>query len=191
MFNYLVRRLIMMIPILFGITIITFSVIHLAPGEPIDRMTDMNPKISAKSKQRLRVMYNLDKPMHIQYMLWLKRIAVLDFGRSFSADNRPVLDKIVERMPITITINIISLVLIFIMSIPIGVWSATHPYSTFDKGTTLFVFVGFSAPGFWLSLLLMILFGVELGWLPISGIRSINHELFSTWGKFIDYVRHL
>ncbi len=191
MFNYLIRRLIMMIPIMFGITIITFSVIHLAPGEPIDKMTDMNPKISAKAKQRLRVMYNLDKPMHIQYILWLERIAVLDFGKSFSADNRPVLDKIVERMPITITINVISLVLIFIMSIPIGVWSATHPYSTFDKGTTLFVFVGFSTPGFWLALLLMILFGVELGWLPISGIRSINHELFSTWGKFIDYVRHL
>lgn len=191
MLSYLIRRLIMMVPLMIGITIITFGVIHLAPGEPIDKMTDMNPKISAQSKQRMREMYNLDKPLHVQYGLWISRLLVLDFGRSFSSDNRPVLDKIAERIPITLTINIISLVIIFVLSIPIGVWSATHPYSLFDKGSTLFVFVGFSAPGFWLALLLMILFGVQLGWLPISGIRSINHELFSTWGKFIDYVRHL
>jgi peptide/nickel transport system permease protein len=82
-------------------------------------------------------------------------------------------------------------VLIFIFSIPIGVWSATHPNSMFDRGSTLFVFVGFSAPGFWVALLLMILFGVQLGWLPISGIRSINYEQFSTFGKVIDVTRHL
>jgi peptide/nickel transport system permease protein len=181
----------MMIPIMFGITIISFAVIHLAPGEPTDRMTDLNPKISAQAKQKLRVMYNLDKPLHVQYWLWISRLVVLDFGRSFSPDNRPVLDKIAERIPITLTINIISLIIIFVLSIPIGVWSATHPYSLFDKSSTLFVFIGFSAPGFWLALLLMILFGVQLGWLPISGIRSINHDLFTTWGKFIDYVRHL
>ena len=191
MLNYLIRRLLMMIPLMLGITIITFGVIHLAPGEPIDKMTDMNPKISAQAKQRMREMYHLDKPLHVQYGMWISRLLVLDFGRSFSSDNRPVLDKITERIPITLSINIISLVIIFILSIPIGVWSATHPYSLFDKGSTLFVFIGFSAPGFWLALLLMILFGVQLGWLPISGIRSINHELFSTWGKFIDYVRHL
>ncbi len=191
MLNYLIRRLIMMVPLMIGITVISFGVIHLAPGEPIDKMTDLNPKISAQSKQRMREMYNLDKPLHVQYGLWISRLVVLDFGRSFSSDNRPVLDKIAERIPITLTINVISLVIIFVLSIPIGVWSATHPYSLFDKGSTLFVFLGFSAPGFWLALLLMILFGVHLGWLPISGIRSINHELFSTWGKFIDYARHL
>ena len=191
MLNYLIRRLLMMIPLMLGITIITFGVIHLAPGEPIDKMTDLNPKISPQAIQKFRELYNLDKPLVVQYGLWIKRIVVLDFGRSFSSDNRPVLDKISERIPITLSINIISLVIIFVLSIPIGVWSATHPYSLFDKGSTLFVFIGFSAPGFWLALLLMILFGVQLGWLPISGIRSINHELFSTWGKFIDYVRHL
>ena len=191
MLNYLIRRLIMMVPLMLGITIVTFGVIHLAPGEPIDKMTDMNPKISAQSKQRMREMYNLDKPLHVQYGLWISRLVVLDFGKSFSSDNRPVLDKIAERIPITLSINIISLIIIFVLSIPIGVLSATHPYSLFDKGSTLFVFVGFSAPGFWLALLLMILFGVQLGWLPISGIRAINHDLFSTWGKFIDYVRHL
>jgi len=181
----------MMVPIMFGITVITFFVIHLAPGEPVDRMTELNPKISPQAVQKLREMYNLDKPLHVQYGLWLSRLVVLDFGRSFSSDNRPVLDKILERIPITLTINVLSLLIIFMFAIPIGVWSATHPYSAFDKGTTLFVFIGFSTPGFWLALLLMILFGVKLGWLPISGIRSINFELFTMWGKFMDYVRHL
>jgi peptide/nickel transport system permease protein len=191
MLNYLLRRLLLMVPIMFGITVITFFVIHLAPGEPIDRMTDMNPKISAAAKQKMREMYNLDKPLHVQYGLWISRLVVLDFGESFSSDSRPVLDKITERLPITIFINVTSLVLIFIFSIPIGVWSATHPNSMFDRGSTLFVFVGFSAPGFWVALLLMILFGVQLGWLPISGIRSINYEQFSTFGKVIDVTRHL
>ncbi len=191
MFSYLIRRILLMIPMMFGITIVTFAVIHLAPGEPIDRMTDLNPKISAQAKQKMRQMYNLDKPLHIQYSLWLKRLVKLDFGRSFSPDNRKVLDKILERIPITLTINIISIVIIFMLAVPIGVWSATRPYSLFDKSATLFVFLGFSAPGFWLALLLMIFFGVWLGWLPISGIRSMDHELFSAWGKFIDYVRHL
>ncbi|GMT42155.1 MAG: peptide ABC transporter permease [bacterium] len=191
MLNYLIRRLLMMVPLMFGITIITFAVIHLAPGEPIDSMTDLNPKISAQAKQKMRQMYNLDKPLHVQYFLWIKRLLVLDFGRSFSTDNRPVIDKILERIPITLTINVISLVIMFMLALPIGVWSATHPYSFFDKSTTLFVFIGFSTPGFWLALLLMILFGVQLGWLPISGIRSLNHELLSPWGKMADYARHL
>ena len=180
-----------MVPIMFGITIITFAVIHLAPGEPTDRMTEMNPKASAAAKQRMRAMYHLDKPLHVQYGLWISRLAVLDFGRSFSPDARPVLDKIVERLPVTIFINVTSLVLIFIMSIPIGVFSATHPGSLFDRGSTLFVFIGFSAPGFWLALLLMILFGVQLGWLPISGIRSIYYEQYTTIGKITDIARHL
>ena len=191
MFSYLAKRLLMMAPIMVGITIITFAVIHLAPGEPTDRMTDLNPKISAQAKQKMREMYNLDKPLHVQYLLWFERFVKLDFGKSFSPDNRPVLDKILERLPITIFINVVSLILIFLLSIPLGVISATRPYSLFDKGTTLFVFLGFSTPGFWLSLLLMILFGVQLGWLPISGIRSINFGEFSTWGKLSDYARHL
>jgi len=180
-----------MFPTMIGITLISFMVIHLAPGEPIDKMTDLNPKISSVAKERMRKLYNLDKPIHVQYLLWLKRFAVLDFGRSFSPDARPVLDKIFERLPITIFINVASLIIIFVISVPIGVWSATHPNSLFDRGSTLFVFLGFSTPGFWLALLMMILFGVELGWLPISGIRSIDYELYSTSGKIIDMARHL
>lgn len=188
---YLFKRLLTLIPTLFGITIITFAVIHLAPGEPTDRMTDLNPKVSAQAKQRMREMYNLDKPLHMQYLLWFKRFAQLDFGTSFSPDGRPVLDKIMERMPITVFINVASLLIIFMLSIPIGVFSAARANSLFDRLSTLFVFLGFSIPGFWLSLLLMILFGIKLGWLPISGVRSIDFARLSLSEQVIDYARHL
>ena len=82
----------MMIPLLLGITLISFMVIHLAPGEPTDMQTDLNPKASVEMRDRLRERYNLDKPLYVQYGLWLKQIATLDFGESFAQDHRPVLE---------------------------------------------------------------------------------------------------
>jgi len=190
-FSYLLQRLLMMFPLLIGITLISFIVIHLAPGEPTDLQTQFNPKASSLAKQRLREIYGLDKPLHVQYLMWLKRIVLLDFGRSFSPDNRKVLDKIKERIPITITINILSLFIIFCISIPIGVLSARFHYSFFDKVITLFVFAGFAIPTFWLALLLMIFFGVNMGWLPISGLHSMNYQELSLLEKFFDMAKHL
>jgi len=180
-----------MIPLLIGITLVSFIVIHLAPGEPTDLQTQFNPKSSSLTKQRLREIYGLDKPLHIQYLLWMKRLILLDFGRSFSPDNRRVLDKIAERMPITIAINVLSLIIIFCVSLPIGVLSARFQYSFFDKVTTLFVFAGFAIPTFWLALLLMIFFGINLGWLPISGLHSLNYQELSPLENFFDLVKHL
>ncbi len=191
MFNYILRRVLTSIPLLIGITIISFTVIHLAPGEPTDMITDMNPEVSAESRQRLRELYGLDKPLYIQYINWSSRLLKLDFGYSFSPDQRAVLDKILERLPITILINVLSLLLILIVAIPIGVASAARQYSLFDKITTVFVFIGFATPTFWLALLLMILFGIKLPWLPISGMRSLNFNQLSAWGMFLDYARHL
>lgn len=191
MTSYFARKLVTLIPTLLGITLITFLVIHLAPGEPTDRMTELNPKISAQSKQKLREMYHLDKPLHVQYWLWFKRFAVLDFGNSFSADSRPVLDKIKERLPITILINAASMAVIFIIAIPLGVMSAARRGSAFDRWSSFFVFFTFSMPAFWLALLLMMLFGIQLGWLPVSGIRSLDYQTFSALGQAWDYARHL
>ncbi len=188
---YILKRLASMIPLFFGITLITFTVIHLAPGEPTDMQTQFNPKASAVAKQQLRELYGLDKPLYVQYGDWLKRFVRLDFGRSFSPDRRPVMEKIMERIGITITINVLSMLIIFFIAIPIGILSAAYQYSLFDKFTTVVVFVGFAVPTFWLALLLMIFFGVNLGWLPISGIKSINHETLSFWGKIVDYASHL
>ena len=118
-------------------------------------------------------------------------MVMLDFGTSFAPDGRPVLDKILERIPITIFINVVSLLLILSIAIPIGVGSAVWQDSLLDRGTTVFVFLGFAIPSFWLALLLIIFFGVELEWLPISGIRSLNYEELSQVGRFLDFAKHL
>ncbi len=191
MLTYLAKRLALMAPLLIGITFISFLIMHLAPGSPTDIMTDLNPKVSELAKERLTKLYGLDQPLHIQYWNWLKRLAVADFGQSFAPDGRPVMDKIVERLPVTITINLLSLALVLLLAVPIGIYSATHRGSLFDQATTVFVFLGFAAPTFWLALLCMILFGVNLGWLPISGLKSINHAQLSPWSQFIDYAWHL
>lgn len=179
-----------MVPLIFGITLITFTVIHLAPGNPVEVQTEMSLKASAQARENLKKLYGLDKPLHIQYFDWLKRFVELDFGKSF-VDGRKVIDKIIERIPITLTINILSLMLIFIIALPIGILSATKQYSIFDKLSTIFVFIGFSTPTFWLALLLMILFGVNMGLLPISGIQSIDTSEMATFDRLWDWIKHL
>jgi peptide/nickel transport system permease protein len=190
MLAYLARRMVMMVPMLIGITIITFVVIHLAPGSPVDAITELNPKASAEARENLKRIYGLDKPLHVQYVDWVRRLAVMDLGTSFT-DGRPVLRKILDALPITILINVLSMLLILIVSVPIGIISATKQYSLFDKATTVFVFVGFAMPTFWLALLLMIFFGVYLGWLPISGLQSMHADQLSFWGLFWDRAQHL
>ena len=191
MLTYLFKRLLEMIPTLVGITLISFFIIHLAPGKPTDVLADLNPKMTPEARERLEKYYGLDKPIHIQYVMWLKRIVKLDFGDSFSTDRRPVWTKIKERLPITILINSLALVLIFVIAIPIGVSSAVRPYSLYDKITTVVVFIGFAIPTFWLALLLMILLGVNLHWLPVSGLKSMGYEGFSAFGKIWDKMNHL
>ncbi|MFH1703753.1 MAG: ABC transporter permease [Nitrospirota bacterium] len=190
MLSYITRRLLLMVPLIFGITLITFTVIHLAPGNPVEVQTEMSLKASAQARDNLKKLYGLDKPLHIQYFDWLKRFVKLDFGKSF-VDGRKVIDKIIERIPITLTINILSLMLIFIIALPIGILSATKQYSIFDKLSTIFVFIGFSTPTFWLALLLMILFGVNMGLLPISGIQSIDTSEMATFDRVWDWIKHL
>jgi peptide/nickel transport system permease protein len=191
MLRYILKRLFFMIPILIGISIICFTVMHLAPGSPTDLQTQMNPRASAELKERLRAMYDLDKPLYQQYWIWVKKLTVLDLGKSFSPDRRPVADKIMERLPITISLNVLSLFLILLIAIPIGVLAAVHKDSLFDKITSVFVFIGFAMPTFWLALLLMILFGIHLAWLPISGIRSLNYEYLPRGAAVWDLLKHL
>lgn len=187
---YILKRLLLMIPLVFGITLISFTVIHLAPGGPVEVETEMSMKASAQARENLKKLYGLDKPLHIQYLDWLKRFVRLDFGTSF-VDGKKVLDKITERIPVTLTINILSLLLIMTIAIPIGVLSATRQYSLFDKLTTVFVFLGFSTPTFWLALIMMIIFGVTLGLLPISGIQSIDVSGMGRLDRLLDWAKHL
>ncbi len=188
---YLLKRVALLIPLLLGITLITFTVIHLAPGEPVDMQMAMNPKVGKEARERLTKFYGLDQPLHVQYLSWLKKLSRLDFGRSFSSDNRPVLDKIKERLPVTLSLNIIALLIEFGLAIPIGILAAVHRDTLLDKGLTVFVFLGFAVPTFWLALLLMYFFGVKLNWLPISGLHTLGYEAYGWFGRVWDLAKHL
>ena len=190
MTRYILKRLIGLIPVFFGITLISFFVIHLAPGKPTDLGAAMNPKVSYESRARLEKLYGLDKPVHEQYVNWLKRFVVFDFGRSY-IDDRPVSERILERIPVTIAINISSMLLILGIGVPLGILSALKRNSLTDRFSTVFVFAGFSAPEFWIALLAMSLFCITLGWLPVSGIKSLDFEYLTLGGKILDVGRHM
>lgn len=190
MLSFIGRRLLNLIPVLLGITVISFFIIHLAPGKPTVLQSELNPKISLEVRTRLEKLYGLDKPLYLQYLFWLKRFIKFDFGNSF-ADEQPVTQKIIERVPITLAINLLSMLLIFLIAIPLGVKSAVKENSFFDKSMTIFVFFGFSIPTFWLALLLMQFLGINLAWLPISGIKSLEFERYSFLEKAWDLTKHL
>ncbi len=191
MLYYLAKRLLSMVPLLIGITLISFVVIHLAPGEPTDMQTQLNPEAGAELQERLRAYYGLDQPLHVQYGRWLSRFVQFDFGDSFAQDNRPVIDKVLERLPITILINLLSIGVILAVAIPIGILSATKRNSLFDRSTTIFVFIGFAMPSFWLALLLMDYLGVRLGLFPISGVKSLGYDYLTWGGQVWDMIHHL
>ena len=179
-----------MIPVLWLITIISFGIMHLAPGKPTDAGMSMNPKVSLQARRRLEQLYGLDQPLPRQYVRWLGRIARRDFGRSF-VDDRSVADKILERLPITLFINLCSLLLVLLVAIPIGVAAAVRPHGGFDRFSTIVVFLGYSIPSFWLALLGLSWFGVTLHWLPISGIHSLDYESFGLLRRWVDVGWHL
>ena len=191
MIIYILRRLLVSMPLLVGITLLSFLVMYFAPGKPTDIYTQFDSKTSHESIQKLKKLYGLDKPLHIQYLKWLARIIRLDFGTSFAPDRRKVSEKILERIPITLSLNILSMLVILAATIPMGVISAVRQDSLFDRINTFIVFVGFSIPSFWLALLLMILFGVSLGWLPISGITSLDFHKLSFLEQVWDLGKHI
>jgi peptide/nickel transport system permease protein len=190
MFLYSIKRALLMVPILLGITLLSFSVMHMAPGGPAEAQMEFSAKASAEARERLRKLYGADQPVHKQYLTWLKKFVTLDFGEAF-ADGRKVKDKIFERLPITLTINLLSLFVVLLIAIPIGIMSATHQYSILDRATTMFVFVGYSMPHFWMALLLIYLFGVQWGVLPISGKESLDTTGFTTLQWIMDRAQHL
>ncbi len=177
--------------VFFGITVVSFWVIHLAPGSPTDLETSFNPMAGAEARARLERIYGLDQPLHVQYVNWVSRLVRMDFGRSMSGDHRLVWDKIKERLPLTFSMNVVAMFLSMAISIPIGVASAYWQGSVFDRLGTVFVFLGFAMPGFWLALLLMLLLGIQYPILPISGLKSLDHEQLSSLGKLWDMARHL
>ncbi|MDP2152389.1 MAG: ABC transporter permease [Methylotenera sp.] len=203
MFKYLIKRVLWMIPMLVGISLISFFIMHLAPGDITNNEASFNPKASEESRQKLREMYNLDKPIIVQYGLWLKRMVTLDFGKSFASHQKPVFWQttdvdgnvtqglIQQALPITLMINLLGLTITLSLAIPLGIIAARKYQGWQDRSITLFNFIGFSIPGFWLSLLLMYWLGVVNNWFPISGMHSLNYDSLDTWDKIKDTFSHL
>ncbi len=188
--SYCLKRLAGLVPLFLGITLLSFAVIHLAPGGPGDAQTAFNPKMTAQAKEKLRETYGLNRPLAAQYLDWARRLARFDFGRSF-ADGRDVRKKVAEAIPLTLLINALSLGLIFLVGIPLGVAGAVHEGRLPDKVLSVVTLALFSVPTFWLALLLMSAFGVHWRLLPVSGIHSLLYEEMSFWGKCIDTAKHL
>jgi peptide/nickel transport system permease protein len=185
------KKILWMLLVLWGITLISFWVIHLAPGSPTDMEITLNPLASEGARQQLEALYGLDQPLYVQYWEWLSRLVHLDFGNSMSADSRPVLEKILERLPLTVGMNVISLMLTLLLAVPLGILSAWKQNSLFDRAVTVLVFLGFAMPSFWLALLLMMYCGIDHAWLPISGLTSMDYAQLSVWGKVRDVSAHL
>ena len=197
--TYLLKRLLLMIPTMFGITVITFAIIRLAPGDPAAMRLGSGSSGMIGSQQlaneiieKTRQQFGLDRPIHEQYWLWLTKIATLDFGRSYR-DNRPVMDRIRERLPITLQLNIISIILVYLLAIPIGIHSSTHPYSLSDKVSTTVLFILYSMPSFWVATILILFLGGGDYWhlFPITGISSLDAEQLPFFPWLLDRIWHL
>lgn len=196
---YLIKRLLQVIPTLVGITLITFFIIQLAPGNPASLKVQMatqgqvtDSAISQQIIEQTKKLYGLDKPLPIQYLLWVKRIVTFDFGTSFK-DHRKVLDKIAERLPITIQLNVISIFLVYLIAIPFGIYSSTHQDTFADRLLTLFFFFLYSLPSFWVAVLLIMFFGGGdfLDLFPVYGISSIGAQSWSFFPWLVDRLWHL
>jgi peptide/nickel transport system permease protein len=183
------KRLLLAIPLLLGISILTFGLLHLTPGNPVQAESAMNPTVSPESVRALRALYGMDEPLPTQYVRWLGRLARFDFGRSFR-DQRPVLDKVAAALPATLLLNVLSLALVLLIGIPFGVRAATHPDSGFTRFFSGFTFVAFSFPEFWLALLLQLGLAVWLGLVPISGFLSPTLAGSSWWARAADVLWH-
>lgn len=184
MVSYIIKRCLSAIPLILGITIISFAIMQLAPGDPSSLM--MDPSISQEDKARFMEEYGLNDPVHIQYLKWLGNMAQGDFGESLIRKGTPVSELILNRLPNTLLLMLVSAFLAMIIAIPFGIISATRPYSKVDYTVTTVSFLGLATPSFWLGLILIMVLAVNLRWFPTGGISTLNAP-FSIW----DRIHHL
>jgi peptide/nickel transport system permease protein len=206
MLSYVIQRLLLMIPTFFGITLIAFCIVHLAPGDPAELRAGGGLAAGAggglsterrgaveRALQEWRALYGLDKPLYVQYLVWMKSLFTLDFGVSFK-DNQPVWGKILERLPATIQLEFFSTLLIYLIAIPLGIYSATHQYSFGDQLTTFGAFVLFALPSFWVGTMAIVFFGGGdfYYWFPPGGLHSVDYSAdWPLWQRIADRAWHL
>ena len=179
----------MSLPLLLGVTVLCFAVMHLAPGDPTQLMGDLDPKMHAN--EAMKAAYGLDKPIWQQYLHWVSNMAQGNLGVSLAPDGRPVWDKIAEAMPLTLWLNVSGMVLVLVPSVLLGVWVGMKPFGLRDSVVTLVLYLGLAAPSVWLALLGMQFFGITLGWVPLSGLMSFGAESWPWWQRWPDVLWHL
>ncbi|HYY25871.1 MAG TPA: ABC transporter permease [Candidatus Udaeobacter sp.] len=206
MVSYVVRRLLLLIPTFIGVTLIGFLVMRLAPGDPAelraagglrgagegaigrDKRSGVDEALDQWRKQ-----YGLDQPLPIQYAVWLNNLVTLNFGESFK-DNQPVWRKIIERVPVTVKLNVLSLLLVYAVAIPLGIYSATHADSLGDRVTTLIAFILFAVPLIWAATMAIVFIcgGDFLYLFPPAGLKSLDYSTaWPWWQKLKDQTWHL
>ena len=183
-YTFILRRLISVVPVMLIITFATFALMQMLPGGPLAAYEN-NPEISQKDIERLRHEMGLDRPIHIQYLAWLKNFVQGDWGYSFTT-KRPVLTEIWERLPNTLYLTGLSLLAALLIAIPAGIISATRQYSVFDLVVTSLTYVGRSMPVYYSGLLLIIVFSIWLRWLPSGGMHTLGKSF-----SLVDSLRHL
>jgi len=176
----------------FGITIVTFTLIHSVPGDPVTFYIGQSGThgVPPAILQAIRHEYHLDEPLLAQYGWWLRGVLTLDFGPSV-IDHRPAMDRILEKLPNTFVLNFIAFALAALAGIPIGLWSASRSGHVFERGSSVVFFLLYSLPSFWVALLLMEFFAVRHTWFPLFGMTSDDYLLLSTTARIADRLQHM
>ncbi|MCH7921109.1 MAG: ABC transporter permease [Planctomycetes bacterium] len=189
---YIIKRLIQAVPLLLGVATVTFLIVHLAPGDPMDmflenrNLRNIDPEVIELIRQK----YGLDQPLHVQYVKWLGNLLQGDLGESFE-HRRPVSALLAEAIPYTLQLTALALLLDALVGIALGIFSAVKQYSVLDKTVTIGSLIIYSLPSFWLALMLVLVFSVNLGWFPTSQTRSLDYEFLSWFEKLADLAWHL
>jgi peptide/nickel transport system permease protein len=181
--RFLVRRLLLLVPVLMGVSVIVFLVLHLAPGDPAEIM--LGSQATQADRVRLRAELGLDDPLHVQYFRWLGHVVQGDLGRSLWM-RRPVLGEVLVRLKATLILTGTALVISSLGGVALGIMSATRPNSVLDRASAVASLFGASMPVFWLGIVLMVIFALTLGWLPASGMYAPYGG-----GDLVDLLRHL
>ncbi len=190
MFQYTVRRVLIGLLTLLGITVLTFGLISLMPGDPAAIQSEVqDPKMSARMYEMLRKHFELDRPVHERYVRWLGRLVTGDLGTSF-ADGRPVSGKIVERLPATASVATLSVLLGLAAAIPIGLIQAARRNGWFDRGSGLVLYAAYAIPSYVAAVILIYYVGVKWDLLPFRGMTSDDFDQLSAGGKLRDLAAH-
>jgi peptide/nickel transport system permease protein len=203
--GYLLQRVLLFLPTFFGVTFLGFAVMLAAPGDPVDfyfaggitaGLQGIDPeklKDIEREKEQMRRELGLDRPIPIQYAAWMARFLRGDFGISFK-DRRPVWDKVSERLPVTVVLSVLTILITYLVAIPLGIYSSVRPGTLIDQVSTVAIFVLYSLPVFWIGTLIIIYFcgGDYWAWFPPGGLRSLDYDPAWPLGrKLADYSYHL